>query len=255
MIKNKNQESNEHLFSIDLKCCAKNSAKVIKKARHRVISNIRNSKSYSKVDEKYVSRLIEITKQNSDNKKVSNMQAYCETDIQKDINCFVNTSRFCPKTVPTVQDKSLYEYAQGTGIEESVWLVNIIISPDGTFKIPDFDNKSGNLTEGSKESEEGDDEKWQRVSQELLKQYPTKHNVMGPEPESCNYNSLDDMPPSQVKCLFIISLRGIKLHSCPLIHFKCLRHNDLLHAMLDNCSKLLNFGASNKMEADLLLSI
>ena len=183
------------MFSIDIKLCAKNSARVIKKARHRVISNIKNSKSYSKVDEKYVSRLINMAKQKSANRGNSNMSAYLEKDIQTDINCFVNTSRFCPKTVNTVQDKALHTYANGTGIEESVWLVNVIISPDGTYKIPDFDNKSGALNEGSKESEEGDDEMWHRVSQELLKQYPAKSDYLNPEPERCNYNSLDEMPP------------------------------------------------------------
>ena len=203
-------QSHCELFSIQLAHLNKNGRKTIKKARLKVLDKLSKNKVYSKVDEQYVQKLLSMARESTVEREIKSTFI----NPQGELNVIFNSRGVAKARAHSNIEKSntidnLSMYANGPDTEETAWMVDIIISPDGTITIPEFDTHTGVLNDNNIiNSDLKNDDLWRQAADPILKQYKDSKQAaecanMAPEPQ-CNYkhsniahlfyNSEADMP-------------------------------------------------------------
>ena len=130
-------QSHEELFSVNLNMCSKNTRKIVKKARLKVLDRISSkNKEYSKVDEQYVQKLLSMARAGTVDREIKNTFINPDGELNVTFNSkgVAKARAHSNKTNSNTID-NLSAYTTGPVQEESAWLVDVIISPDGTFRV------------------------------------------------------------------------------------------------------------------------
>ena len=171
--------------------------KVILKARNKKAREmLARHGGLNKVNKLYIKRLIKQAKSKS--KKSINSLNYIDNGSLSVKYKAMGKARAHHGATPTVNsntndNNNINPFNTVPSDDETCWVATVIISPKGTITIPDFDSKTGKLTQTVSNS------KYKTVFEEaaahILKTYPSQSSVSRESETSYNiYNSASDLP-------------------------------------------------------------